>query len=146
LRFRLTVAALLVAWSGSMLVAQKVTTPEDLDKAMKNVQKAMQATQAGMKSGAYDDARKQLVVIKQMMDDSREFWVLHKKDDAIKANQEVVAKLDAAEKVLSATPVDASAAAAALKEVGGACLTCHKAYRVRDAENNWVLKPGAIGG
>ena len=146
MRFRLTVAALLVAWTGSLLVAQKVTTPEELDKVMKDIQKAMQAAQAGMKAGAYEDARKQLAVIKQLEDDSREFWVLHKKDDAIKANRDAVEKLEAADKVLAASPVDAAAAAAAFKEVGGACLACHKLYRVRDAENNWVLKPGSIGG
>jgi hypothetical protein len=30
-------AALLVAWAGSLAVAQKITTPEELDKAMKKV-------------------------------------------------------------------------------------------------------------
>lgn len=146
MRFRLYVAGLLVAWSGSFLVAQKVTSPEELDKAMKKVQPAMQATQKAVKSEAYPDARTQLGIIKQVMEDSREFWIMHKKDDAIKANLEVVAKLDAADKLLATTPVDPAAVAAAMKELGGACLTCHKVYRVRDAENNWVLKPGSIGG
>ena len=36
---------------------------------------------------------------------------------------------------------------AAMKQsVGPACRMCHEKYRVRDAENNWVLKPGSIGG
>jgi cytochrome c556 len=146
LRFRLCVAALVVAWCGSLVVAQKVTSPEELDKAMKKVQPAMQATQKAIKSEAYPDARAQLEIVKQVMNDSREFWVLHKKDDAIKANQEVVTKIEAVDKLLAASPVDSAALMAALKEMGGACLTCHKVYRVRDAENNWVLKPGAIGG
>jgi cytochrome c556 len=128
-----------------LLFAQKVTTPEELDKAMKKVQPAMQATVKAVKSGSYADARKQLELVKQVMNDSREFWVTHKKDDAIKGNQEVVAKIDAADKVLATEPVDPSAAAAALKELGGACQACHKAYRERDADNNWVLKPGSIG-
>jgi cytochrome c556 len=145
-RFRSCAAALLVAWSGSMLLAQKVTSPEELDKAMKKVQPAMQATMKAVKSEAFADAKAQLALVRQVMDDSREFWVTHKKDDAIKANQEVVTKIDAADKALSASPADPAAVAAAMKEVGGACLTCHKIYRVRDAENNWVLKPGSIGG
>jgi cytochrome c556 len=128
-----------------MLAAQKVTSPEELDKAMKKVQPAMQATMKAVKSQAYTDARTQLALIRQLMDDSREFWTAHNKEDAIKANQEVVTKIDAADKLLLASPVDPAAVAGAMKEVGGACLTCHKTYRVRDAENNWVLKPGSIG-
>jgi cytochrome c556 len=148
LRFRIYVAALLVAWGGALVIAQKVTTPEELDKAMKKVQPAMQATQKAIKSEAYADARTQLAIIKGVIDDSREFWILHKKDDAIKANKEVIAKIEAADKLLGASPVDPSAVAAAMKEVGGACLACHKVYRERDGtpENNWILKPGSIGG
>ena len=146
LGFRLSAAVLLVAWSGSMLVAQKVTTPEELDKAMKKVQPAMRATQKALKSEAYADARTQLGIVKQVMDDSREFWVVHKKDDALKSNQDVVEKIDAVDTLLSATPVDSAAVAGAMKQLGGACLSCHKAYRVRDADNNYVLKPGSIGG
>jgi cytochrome c556 len=146
LRFKLyAAAALLVAWSGSMLVAQKITNPEELDKAMKKVQPAMQATQKAIKSEAYADARKELATIKQVMEDSREFWIQHKKEDAIGANKDTVAKLDAVDTLLAATPVDPQAVMAALKQMGGACLTCHKIYRVRDADNNWVLKPGSIG-
>ena len=145
MRFKLYAAALLVAWSGAMLVAQKVTTPEELDKVMKKVQPAMQATQKAIKSQAYEDARKELAIIRQVMEDSREFWVQHKKEDAITVNNETVAKLDAVDKLLAATPVDPQAVLAALKEMGGSCNTCHKTYRVRDADNNWVLKPGSVG-
>jgi cytochrome c556 len=145
LRFRLYVAAGLVVWTGSILLAQKITTPEELDKAMKKVQPAMQAAQKALKSEAYPDVKTQLATIRQVMIDSREFWVLHKKDDAIKANQDVVAKLDAVDKLLSATPVDPAAVVAGMKEMGGACLSCHKVYRERDSENNYILKPGSVG-
>jgi hypothetical protein len=33
---------------------------------------------------------------------------------------------------------------AALKTMGGACQSCHKTYRERDAENNYILKPGSV--
>jgi hypothetical protein len=42
--------------------------------------------------------------------------------------------------------VDAAKAAASLKEVGGSCRTCHQEYRERDGDNNFILKPGTIGG
>jgi cytochrome c556 len=146
LRFRLYVGTGLMVCAGTLLLAQKVTTPEELDKAMKKVQPAMQAAQKALKSESFADVKPQLATIRQVMIDSREFWVLHKKDDAIKANQDVVAKLDAVDKLLSATPVDPGAVVAGMKEMGQACLSCHKVYRDKDAENNYILKPGSIGG
>ena len=147
MRLKYHVALVLVAAFGSLVIAQqKVTTTEELDKTMKKVQPAMQAMQKALKSESYADAKAQLAIVKQAMEDSHEFWVMHKKDDAIKTNEETVAKLDAVDKLLSATPVELPAVQAALKEMGGACNTCHKAYRVRDADNNYILKPGSIGG
>jgi hypothetical protein len=85
----------MVAWAGTMVVAQKVTTPEELDKTMKKVQPALQATQKAIKGNDFAEASKQLAVVKQAIEESREFWVQHKKDDAIKANQDTVQKIDA---------------------------------------------------
>jgi len=148
LHFKSSVAALMVVFAGSFLVAQtKVTTPDDLDKTMKKVGPALQAANKALASGAIPEATKQIATMKQAIIDSREFWVVHKKDDAIEANKTVVAKIEAVEKLLASPSPDAQAVQAALKqEVGAACRTCHEKYRVRDAENNWVLKPGTIGG
>ena len=136
----------MVTWAGTMVVAQKVTTTEELDKTMKKVQPALQATQKAIKGNDFAEASKQLAIVKQAIEESREFWVVHKKDDALKANTDTVEKIDEAQKVLTATAPDAQTALAALKQLGGACRSCHEVYRVRDADNNWVLKPGSIGG
>jgi cytochrome c556 len=136
----------MVAWAGSMVIAQKATTPEELDKAMKKVQPAMQATQKAIAANSFAEAAKQLAIVRQVMTDTREFWVLHKKDDALKANADTIAKLEAAEKILTGPSPDPAAAVAAVKEAGASCRSCHEPYRVRDADNNWVLKPGSIGG
>lgn len=147
LHFRSCVAALLVAWAGSVVMAQKVTTPDELDKTMKKVQQANMAANKAVGSGNFAEAAKQLAIVKQAITDSREFWILHKKDDAITANKEVVAKIETVEKMLTAPSPDAQAVQAAFKqEIGPACRQCHEKYRVRDADNNWVLKPGTIGG
>lgn len=147
MHFRSYVAALLVAWAGSVVIAQKVTTPEELDKMMKSVQRANMAANKAAGSGNFAEAAKQLAIVKQAIIDSREFWLLHKKDDAVAANKETVAKIEAVEKLLTAPSPDAQAVQAAFKqEIGPACRQCHEKYRVRDAENNWVLKPGTIGG
>ena len=147
MHFRFCAAALLVMIAGSVAIAQKVTTVEELDKTMKKVQQANMAANKAIGSGDFAEGAKQYGIAKQAIEDSREFWVLNKKDDAIAANKETVTKMDAVLKMLTGPAPDAQAIGAALKqEVGPACRQCHEKYRVRDAENNWVLKPGSIGG
>jgi len=146
LRFRLCAAALLAAWSGTLIVAQqKVVTPEELDTEMKKVQPAMQAAQKALKSQSFEDARAQLAIVRKVMEDTQGFWVSHKKEDAIKANQDTIAGLEKADKALGATPVDMPTVLGAMKEANGGCRVCHDAYRDRDAEKNYILKPGSIG-
>ena len=145
MHFRFCVAALVLAWAGSVVLAQTVSTPEELDKAMKKAQRANQAAAKAIGSSNFQEGVKQLGIVKQAINESRDFWVQHKKDDAIAANKEVVTKIEAVEKMLSDAKPDGQAAVAAMKkEVGPACRECHEKYRVRDADNNWVLKPGSI--
>ena len=146
MHFRFGIAALVVASAGAIVVAQKVSSPEELDKAMKKMQPALQSANKALKSKDFPEVAKQLAIVRQVIDDSREFWVQHKKDDAVKANRETVGKIEAAEKLVTDSSPDAAAATAAIKEIGAACRTCHETYRVRDADNNWVLKPGSIEG
>ena len=146
LHFRSSIVALMVVCAGALAVAQsKVTTPEELDKAMKALQQAQMAAGKAINSGDFAEGTKQLALVKKALEDSREFWVTHKKDDAIAANKETVTKLEEVQKMLAAPTPDGSAVMAAMKQtVGPACRQCHEKYRVRDAENNWVLKPGSI--
>jgi cytochrome c556 len=140
-------AAMLVAWSGAVTLAQtqKVTTPEELDKVMKKAGPAMRATGKALASGAWADVKTEVATLRQAVLDSQSFWIEHKKDDAVKFNKDTLAKIDAFEKLISATPVDAAGAGAALKDVGSSCTSCHKQYRVQDDDNNYSLKPGTIG-
>jgi hypothetical protein len=146
LHFKSGIAALLVVFAGAFVIAQsKVTTPETLDKTMKALQQAQMAAGKAINSGDFAEGTKQLALVKKALEDSREFWVVHKKDDAIAANKETVAKLEDVQKMLTAPAPDGQAIMAAMKQtVGPACRQCHEKYRVRDAENNWVLKPGTI--
>lgn len=140
--FRVYLAAVLVAGAGTLAVAQKVTTPEELDKAMKRVQPAMMAANKALQAKNFAEASSQLGIVKQVMEDSREFWVLHKRQDALKANTETVAKIEETQKLIQAS--DQPAAQTSLKELGVTCRSCHEVYRARDADNNWILKPGSI--
>lgn len=146
MRVRVYAWALVVAWSGAVVMAQnKVTTPEQLDKVMKQVQPAMGAMQKALKAQAYADVRKNLATAKEAVLLSQSFWVEHNKEDAVKMNKDTLAKMEALEKIVATDPVDPAAATAAATEVGAACRACHKQYRATDAENNYILKPGSIG-
>jgi cytochrome c556 len=147
MRVRVYAAALLLTWSGAVMVAQqKITTPEQLDKVMKQVQQANQPVAKALASGQWADVRKGIAAVKENVLLSQSFWIEHKKDDAVTMNKDTLAKIEAFEKIVAADPVDPAAAAAALKEVGSTCRACHKQYRATDAENNFILKPGTIGG
>jgi len=137
-------ATLLLAGSGAMAIAQQGSTPEDLEKAMKKAGPALEASGKAIGGSAYADAKTQLAALKQAIDESRGFWVDHKRDDAIKFNKDTIAKIEQVEKLVSAEPVDAAATAAGMKEVGGACRSCHGVYRTRDADNKYIIKPGSL--
>jgi hypothetical protein len=139
--------AMLIAWSGALAIAQTtVSTPEEYTKAMKPAGPAMRTIQKAFASGAYADVRKELGTLKTAIADTQSFWVLHKKDDAIKMNKESLAKIEAFEKLVATDTVDTAVAAGAMKEMGGTCAACHKQYREQDAEGNYKMKAGTIGG
>ena len=134
----------MVVFAGALVVAQ-VTTPEQLDKSMKALQQSQQLAGKAINGGDFAEGAKQIAAVKKALEDSREFWVTHKKDDAIAANKEAVGKIEEVQKLLAAPTPDGAAVMAAMKQqVGPACRQCHEKYRVRDAENNWILKPGTI--
>lgn len=143
MRVRVYASAFLLVWSGAIMMAQtKVTTPEQLDKVMKQVQQSNQPVSKAIQSGAYADARKGLAGVKEAVLLSQSFWIEHKKDDAVTLNKESIAKIEALEKLIATDTVDSAAAITALKEMGASCRACHQKYRATDAENNFILKPG----
>jgi cytochrome c556 len=141
----LTIAtAVLVAVAGSVLVAQKVTTPAELDAAMKKVGPAQGATGKAIQSGDFAAAKAQVTIVKQALMDAENFWVANKKDDAIAMSKDAIAKITALEQAVSAATPDQMAALAALKTAGGTCGACHKTYRVQDENMQYILKPGSV--
>jgi cytochrome c556 len=129
---------------GVAVMADKAKTAEDLDKAMKKIGPAQQATNKAIQAMAYADAKKQLGVIENELKDAGNFWVLKKKDDGTKFTQDTLTKIDALEKLLDAKTPDQAAVTAAYKEVGTSCLGCHRTYRATDENNNFILKPGSV--
>jgi len=137
-----------VGWSGALMAGQakKISTPEDLNEVMKKVDPANQAITKALPAGNFADVKTQLAVIKQALTDAENFWVEHKRDDAIKFSKDTLAKIDAFEKVVSAPSPDPAAAMQASRDMGAACRSCHMTYRDRDENGKFRIKPGSLGG
>ena len=140
-RFTTYVIAVLIAGSAA-LAAQKASTPEDLDKAMKKIGPANGAMNKAIKAMAWSDAKKQVAIVEEALVDAHNFWVVKKKDDAIKLSTEAQTKLKALKTTLDAAAPDSTTVMTAAREFATSCLGCHKNYREQDAENQFVLKPG----
>jgi len=127
--------------AGAVVSAQKVTTPEELDKTMKAVGASQGATGKAINSMAYADAAKSVAATKALLMDAENFWVVNKKDDAVKMSKDTIANLDKLAAILAAPTVDQAAALGALK--GAGCGSCHAVYRGGEPPN-YTIKPGAI--
>ncbi len=129
---------------GVGLMAQKAETPDDLDKAMKKLAAANGVVNKSIQAMNYADARKSLDIVEDALEDAHNFWVVKKKDDAIAMSKDALAKVNALGTALSASAPDQAAVLAAMKQVGGTCAGCHKAYREQDANQQYQLKAGSI--
>ena len=132
------------ALATAVVAAQKVTTPEELDKAMKKIAPAQGAANKAIQSMSWADAKAQVAIVKQSLMDTESFWTAHKKDDAVAMLKDSVAKVTAVEQALSAPMPDQQAVLAAYKQVGATCAACHKQYREQDANQQYQLKAGSI--
>ena len=141
-RFLIYTTALFVALAGTVAVAQKVTTPEQLDATMKRVGTAQQATGKAIKSGDFAEARKQMAAVKVALGEAESFWVTNKKDDAIKMNKEVLANLTKIEAALAAPAPNVENLFAMMK--GAGCGNCHKAYREELPDKTYQIRPGSV--
>ena len=140
-RFTTYMIAVLLAAS-SAFAAQKAQTAEDLDKAMKKIGPANGAMNKAIRSMAWADAKRQAAIVEETLADAHNFWVVKKKDDAVKMSSDSMAKIKAVRAALDKPSPDSTAVTAAAKEFASSCLGCHKAYREQDANQQFVLKSG----
>jgi len=132
--------AVLTAWAGSVAIAQSVNSPEEFSRSMKTIGAAVAAADKAIGSGAYPDAKMQLVLARQSLASTAPFWREKKADEAIKLTKDAVARLDALDTLLSAATVDSAAASNALKQMTATCATCHTAYREGDQQSGYRFK------
>jgi len=143
-RMLTVVTATIVALAGTVALAQKVTSPAELDATMKKIAPAQGATAKAIQAGDFAAAKASVAIVKQALMDAENFWVMNKKDDAIAFSKDSIAKVTAVEQALNAATPDGQAVMAAFKMVGGTCGACHKTYREQDANMQYQLKAGSI--
>jgi cytochrome c556 len=136
--------ALTLALAGTAVLAEKAKTAEDMDKAMKKIGTTQQTVNKMIQSMQFADAKKNVEIIKATLADAENFWVLNKKADAQQFSKDVIAKVDALDKVLADKAVDQAKATAAYREAAAACNSCHKVYRGVDANSQFIIKAGTI--
>lgn len=141
---RFVTFVLTFAVAGSVLIAEKAKTADDMDKAMKKIGTTQQTVNKMIQSMQYADAKKNVEIIKTTLADAENFWVLNKKADAQAFSKDVIAKIDALDKLLADKAPDQAKATAAYREAAAACNACHKVYRGTDANNQFIIKPGSI--
>ena len=141
LTFVLTFA---LAGSALMAAGEKAKTAQDMDAAMKKVGTTQQALNKSINAMAYADAKKHADILKTTLTDADNFWVVNKKADAQQFSKDVIAKVDALDKLLADKAPDQAKVTAAYKEATTACNSCHKVYRGLNADNQFIIKPGTI--
>ena len=111
---------------------------------MKKIAPAQAAAAKAIQAMSWADAKAQIAIVKQSLNDTEPFWVAHKKDDAVKMLKDSLARVTAVEEAVSAPTPDQQAALAAFKQVGATCAACHKQYREQDENQQYRLKTGTI--
>jgi cytochrome c556 len=144
MRRLLTYTLAVTALATAVLAAQKVTTPEELDKAMKRIAPAQGSAGKAIQSMSWADAKAQVAIVKKALMDTESFWTANKKADAVAMVKDSVAKVTAVEEALNAPMPDQQAVLAAFKQVGATCAGCHKQYREQDANQQYQLKAGSL--
>ena len=132
--------------TGTLAVAQKVVGPEEFDRAMKTVGAALEGVEEALGSASYMEAKTPLALSRQVLASTRPEWAAKGQPDAVRMNREAVAALDALDKALSATAVDAPAVAAAFEDVTRACEACHATYREGDPQTGYRIRSAVSSG
>ena len=133
-------AVAIVVGMGSPGAAQKVVGPAEFDRAMKTIGAALEGVEEALGSASYVEAKTPLALARQVLASTRPEWETNGQRDAVLMNREAVAALDALDKALSATTVDAAAVAAVLGDVTRACDACHATYREGDPQTGYRIR------
>ena len=110
-----------------------IFTAANFVDTMKIVGVNFSAVNAAIASQDFPTAKAQLIRSRERLALTITFWRDRKKDDAVTILRDALNGMDDLDTLLSATPVNGTAAGAAVKQIGTKCQSCHAAYREQDA-------------
>lgn len=122
-----------------------IFTDEQFTSTMKTVGQNFGGVNQAVSAGDFESAKSRAIRTREQLATTITFWRKNKKDDGAAMVRTTTQRLDELDTVLSKTPVDKDAAAAAVKQIGGACQACHAAYREQDpATKAYRFKAGTL--
>jgi hypothetical protein len=110
-----------------------IFTAANFVDTMKIVGVNFAAVNTAIASQDFPTAKAQLIRSRERLALTITFWRDRKKDDAVTILRDALNGMDDLDTLLSATPVNGTAAGAAVKQIGTKCQSCHAAYREQDA-------------
>ncbi len=135
----------LIATGAAAQTKYPIFTAANFVDTMKIVGVNFAAVNAAIASSDFPVAKAQLIRSRERLALTITFWRDRNKDDAIKMLRDALNGMDDLDTLLSATPVDGTAASAAVKQIGTTCQSCHAAYREQDASTHaYRFKAGLV--
>jgi cytochrome c556 len=122
--------------------AQTSLDAPDLEQLMKKIGPTYQSLRKNLQDNGTDAAAKDAQQLGDLFGGVEKFWEQHKKPDAVKLAGQ--ARTAATETAGAAAAGDATKAAAAAENMGGACKQCHGTYRESDGQGGYRIKPGVL--
>lgn len=140
-----TLATCGLALAAADQVKYPIFTPTNFIDSMKTVGVNFSAVNMAISNKDFQTAKGQLIRTRERMALTITFWRDRQKDDAVKLLRDGLRGMDELDTLLSANPVDPSAASAAVKQIGANCQSCHALYREQDAStHSYRFKPGLV--
>jgi hypothetical protein len=122
-----------------------IFTPTNFADTMKTVGLNFSAVNTAIARKDFPTAKAQLIRSRERLALTITFWRDRKKDDEVRILRDALARMDDLDTLLSADPVDAAAAGAAVKQIGANCQACHAANREQDPSTHaYGFKPGLV--
>jgi len=122
-----------------------IFTAANFVDTMKIVGVNFAAVNTAIASQDFPTAKAQLIRSRERLALTITFWRDRKKADAVTILRDALNGMDDLDTLLSATPVNGTAAGAAVKQIGTKCQSCHAAYREQDASTRaYRFKAGLV--
>ena len=122
-----------------------IFTPTNFVDTMKTVGLNFSAVNTAIANKDFATAKAQLIRSRERLALTITFWRDRKKDDEVRILRDALTRMDDLDTLLSTSPVDATAAGAAVKQIGANCQACHASNREQDASTHaYRFKPGLV--